>query len=382
MSAQEEEEGGPQNGGRESSHAQLAGAAAPAPPPAHPSPPPPPPPAAPPGLRPCPHQVAGHLWTPGSGGTPGALVDGAGRFYKPLQPGPRGERERAFYETCAAAAAASPAFAARHAPLLAALPRFHGFVAWEEESRRLLLLALEDVAAPYARPCVLDIKIGHRTWHAGCGPEERGRRAAKDAASTQAALGWKVCGMQVWRGGGGGGRESGNSGGFYWRAGKDWCKALSPSTAPGALARFASAPSACPARVYGGPGGAAAGVRALAAWAAGQAAFALHSASVLILYEGDAGAASAASDSTSGLRVRVRLVDFAHCFVTAAEEAGRPPSGPPPRPLPPRPRAAVPHPALVGAPDANFAAGLAALAAALEEAAAGGVAGAGDLAGV
>lgn len=35
-------------------------------------------------------------------GKAGSLVDSYGRFYKPLQVGPRGNRERAFYETLAA----------------------------------------------------------------------------------------------------------------------------------------------------------------------------------------------------------------------------------------------------------------------------------------
>ncbi len=35
-------------------------------------------------------------------GKAGSLVDSYGRFYKPLQVGPRGKRERAFYETLAA----------------------------------------------------------------------------------------------------------------------------------------------------------------------------------------------------------------------------------------------------------------------------------------
>lgn len=70
--------------------------------------------------RRVPSQVAGHLFegkdsaltrhilcmhkpsTIITEGKAGSLVDKYGRFYKPLQVGPRGNRERAFYETLAA----------------------------------------------------------------------------------------------------------------------------------------------------------------------------------------------------------------------------------------------------------------------------------------
>lgn len=45
-------------------------------------------------LKPCQHQVAGHLFEQGKAGS---LVDGRGHFYKPIQPGPRGDREKSFY---------------------------------------------------------------------------------------------------------------------------------------------------------------------------------------------------------------------------------------------------------------------------------------------
>ena len=45
-------------------------------------------------LKAAPHQVAGHLFERGKAGS---LIDDVGHFYKPLQPGPRGEREETFY---------------------------------------------------------------------------------------------------------------------------------------------------------------------------------------------------------------------------------------------------------------------------------------------
>ena len=344
----------------------------------------------PPALHPYPYQVAGHT-TPD--GAPGALGDGAGRFYKPLQAGVRGERERAFYEGVTRLAAPSsgdgdshgddhPAgpFTARAAPLLAALPRFHG-VAAAGGPENTLFLVLEDVAAGYARPCLADIKVGARAWYPGASPADAAKWKAHDGVATQGVLGWKVCGMQVWRwrgeeegeAGGGTGEAAPPSSppaGQWWRPGKDWCRALTPATAPGALAAFAGGGggTTSPAALFGGPAGLAAAVGRLATWAAGQTDVALHSASVLLLYEGDPAAAARA-----GPRPAVRLIDFAHSFITSGGGGGGGPAADGPGaapPSPPLPPAATPHPALVGVPDANLAAGLAALAAALEAVAA------------
>lgn len=49
-------------------------------------------------------------------GKAGSLVDDRGHFYKPLQRGPRGDRERAFYDAVAATLRAEQAAAAPAAP--------------------------------------------------------------------------------------------------------------------------------------------------------------------------------------------------------------------------------------------------------------------------
>ncbi len=59
------------------------------------------------------------------------------------------------------------------------------------------LLELEDVAQQYHRPSIIDIKVGYQTWYQGAEEAYIQRCQAKDAATTQAALGFKVCGMQV-----------------------------------------------------------------------------------------------------------------------------------------------------------------------------------------
>jgi 1D-myo-inositol-tetrakisphosphate 5-kinase/inositol-polyphosphate multikinase len=167
------------------------------------------------------------------------------------------------------------------------------------------LLELEDLARSYSHPCIMDIKIGHRTWYPQADPAYIERCRAKDAATTQAALGFKICGMQVYRHGQGG----------YWRASKRWCKTLPEVLVDKALLSFVHNEHGLkPSDVYGGAGGAVAQLEDLAAWFRLQREFRFYSASVLILYEGDA------SDA-GGAAVRVRLVDFAHTFQT--DERGK-----------------------------------------------------------
>jgi hypothetical protein len=54
-------------------------------------------------------------------------------------------------------------------------------------------------------------------------------RRQKDQATTQSRLGFKICGMQVYR--------HGQCG--YWRASKRWCKTLPEALVNNALASFA-----------------------------------------------------------------------------------------------------------------------------------------------
>jgi hypothetical protein len=65
----------------------------------------------------------------------------------------------------------------------------------EVEGRQLV--ELEDVTRHYKHPSIVDIKVGLRTWYAGAEPSYIQRCKLKDTATTQAALGYKVCGMQV-----------------------------------------------------------------------------------------------------------------------------------------------------------------------------------------
>ena len=137
----------------------------------------------------------------------------------PHQPGPRGDAETAFYQHVQAALAregldweataraargaarSQPPFppaswAATNAPLLAALPIYHGIV---DRPAGGVLLALEDVAGPCRHPCVADIKIGASSAHPDDPPARVAQCAAKRGAAVQAALGFRLCGARVSR---------------------------------------------------------------------------------------------------------------------------------------------------------------------------------------
>ncbi|BDA44752.1 Inositol polyphosphate multikinase IPK2 [Coccomyxa sp. Obi] len=285
-------------------------------------------------LRPCKHQVAGHLFEEGKAGS---LVDDSGHFYKPLQGGPRGRREHEFYEAirlereaCAERRKASGSdyddqskceqacsssgrstadeecswhsvpFCIRNAVLLSVLPEYYGVL----KAGGRMLLELEDVAQHYRRPSIIDIKVGYQTWYPNADPSYIQRCQIKDEQTTQATFGFKICGMQVYRA-----CQRG-----YWRASKRWCKALQPEAVNKALLRFANNEAGLrPVDVYGGPNGAFAQLQQLAAWFQLQRDFQFYSSSVLIIYEGDATSAEDAN-------VSIRLVDFAHTFPSQGQK--------------------------------------------------------------
>ncbi len=207
-------------------------------------------------LRVAPNQVAGH--SSKGVGLP-SLVDDSGHFLKPAPDDRKGVAELAFYErvwrgvehgggddddddeACSrkeehrdgngGKAGAPPSTSTSLAGIAPFVPEFHGVLvvdpstvvsvagddptaaaAREAASRgqRAVFLRLEDVTAGFRKPCVIDLKVGLRTY------SERGhdsayvaKRSAHDRRSGQFEVGFKVCGMQTWeregrRGWGGG----------------------------------------------------------------------------------------------------------------------------------------------------------------------------------
>ena len=215
-------------------------------------------------LRVAPNQVAGH--SSKGVGLP-SLVDDSGHFLKPAPDDRKGVAELAFYErvwkgvehhehhepdepadddeACSRtknhrirdddggkATMMPPPSLAGIAPFV---PKFHGVLVVDPSTvvsvagddptaaaardaasrgQRAAFLRLEDVTAGFRKPCVIDLKVGLRTY------SERGhdsayvaKRSAHDRRSGQFEVGFKVCGMQTWRRDGGRARRRGGGGG-------------------------------------------------------------------------------------------------------------------------------------------------------------------------
>ena len=244
------------------------------------------------GFSAAPHQIAGHLFEYGK---VGSLVCDSGYFYKPLQQGSRGVRERSFYESLRDAEwrGSGDAGSALLRDLSAFVPAFHGVL----ELGGTTYVKLEDVTRKYRRPCIADIKIGYQTW---CPSETESHIAKcqrKDKATTTSKLGFKVCGMQVHD------AETDE----YWRATKEWCKTLDEVTVKRSLSRFCDRTSLAPELVRK--------IEDLETWCERQRLFHFYSASLLVLYDG-------AAETADDLNLDLKLIDFAHAHQPPTGQAG------------------------------------------------------------
>ena len=61
-------------------------------------------------------------------------------------------------------------------------------------------IVLENVAAGFKRPNVLDVKLGARLWADDARPEKRAKLDAVSQETTSSSLGFRICGMKVYTG--------------------------------------------------------------------------------------------------------------------------------------------------------------------------------------
>lgn len=248
----------------------------------------------------CPavNQVAGHE---AGVGKIGPLVDGAGKFYKPMQDGERGEREKKFYEQF---------WADENVPasVKAFFPCFYGTAKIEAPNGSGLSehAVLEDLTYPYHQPCVIDIKMGAQTWYPGASDNYIAKCMVKDEETTSKALGFRVCGLQVYYG----------TMERKWKPARSWCKILTTDAVKSLLNQFVSCnptenlhpDSAFASAVYGGSEGIINQLIELKCWFKTQNYYQFYSSSVLLIYEGN----STSCGCVGNLNPSVKLVDFAH----------------------------------------------------------------------
>nr|XP_016943536.1 inositol polyphosphate multikinase [Drosophila suzukii] len=147
------------------------------------------------GFRQLRTQVAGHTFEESNAEAVGLLQDSkAGCVLKPLGKPECGERELRFYESLAAAAASGDNDLAL---LRDHVPRFYGPLKLVVNRRERSFLRLEDLTRGMRQPCVMDVKMGKRTWDPASSPNKRNLEEAKYVLCKQ-KLGLCLPGFQVY----------------------------------------------------------------------------------------------------------------------------------------------------------------------------------------
>ncbi|KAA8540589.1 hypothetical protein F0562_024492 [Nyssa sinensis] len=242
------------------------------------------------------HQVAGHQ---AGDGQLGPLVDGSGRFYKPLQDNGRGDDELKFYKLFSSNTGI-PDHIRRFFPV------FYGTedILASDGTGLCSHLVLQDLVSNHLNPSIMDIKIGSRTW-APEFPEDYIKKCSKkDKETTGLTLGFRISGLEIY-----GSEESG-----YWKPERELVRKFSADDVRLILRKFVSSNASTDSEpdcsfasvVYGGSTGILSQLRELKAWFEDQTIFHFYSCSVLLVYEKEL----ALKGRSSG--AEVKLVDFAH----------------------------------------------------------------------
>ncbi|XP_026865247.2 inositol polyphosphate multikinase [Electrophorus electricus] len=140
------------------------------------------------GCVPLAHQVAGHKYGVDQ---VGILQHPDGTVLKQLQPPPRGPREMQFYTMVYAEDCQDPCLL----QLQQHLPKYFG--TWcSPDSPTELYLKLEDVTRQFQKPCIMDVKIGQRSYDPFASQEKREQQIRKYPLMED--IGFLVLGMRVY----------------------------------------------------------------------------------------------------------------------------------------------------------------------------------------
>ncbi|XP_019938930.2 inositol polyphosphate multikinase [Paralichthys olivaceus] len=140
------------------------------------------------GCVPLSHQVAGHKYGVDK---VGILQHPDGTVLKQLQPPPRGPREMQFYSMVYAEGCCDPCLL----ELQNHLPTYYG--TWSSpENPSDLYLKLEDVTRRFVKPCIMDVKLGQRSYDPFASQEKREQQVRKYPLMEE--IGFLVLGMRVY----------------------------------------------------------------------------------------------------------------------------------------------------------------------------------------
>ncbi|XP_056325558.1 inositol polyphosphate multikinase [Danio aesculapii] len=141
------------------------------------------------GCVPLSHQVAGHKYGVDK---VGILQHPDGTVLKQLQPPPRGPREMQFYSMVYSEDRCDPCLV----DLQAHLPKYYG--TWSSpDAPTDLYLKLEDVTRRFQKPCIMDVKIGQRSYDPFASQEKREQQIRKYPLMEE--IGFLVLGMRVYK---------------------------------------------------------------------------------------------------------------------------------------------------------------------------------------
>ncbi|XP_041818965.1 inositol polyphosphate multikinase isoform X1 [Chelmon rostratus] len=141
------------------------------------------------GCVPLSHQVAGHKYGVDK---VGILQHPDGTVLKQLQPPPRGPREMQFYSMVYAEDCCDPCLL----ELQNYLPKYYG--TWSSpDSPNDLYLKLEDVTRRFVKPCIMDVKLGQRSYDPFASQEKREQQIRKYPLMEE--IGFLVLGMRVYK---------------------------------------------------------------------------------------------------------------------------------------------------------------------------------------
>lgn len=217
------------------------------------------------GFVPLDNQVAGHTFQENNPHEMGLLKQPDGTILKPAGKAMCGIREINFYQNLLTTD--NPELV----QLRELVPAFKGVEKLVIDNREISFIKLEDLTDRFYEPCVIDIKIGRRTWDPLASEEKRVAEESKYADCKQ-SLGLCIPGFQV----------HSVKNGRVRRYGKEYGKKLNENTIKDALRLFLNADSGlCRSLLMQ----LLSGLWAIQSWARSQKGLRIYSSSILLVYD-------------------------------------------------------------------------------------------------